>query len=287
MTDQATVQDPVVPATEAPKEYRYEYQPTDNGQPLGGKQVIIYDGTPEDLGNKMAVQNSELVKLNRRLNKDLRLSSATVDQIPDNIPRFDASQYELKPTPLTAEERIQLAQDVLDPEKVNQVGRRFVQAELGDPEVVRAKFSRMEEQLSRMIVEKEALAFLRGCKDYFPCEENLRTIYSWMVKNNLDPVHSNFQYAYDTLKEYLIARPQVEVSFPPERLDPQPLPAAPTTPAPVRPVSSGLTRSNGSDTGPAPKSGYSPAEIDKMSAEDYRKLVLVPEFKKQQQAGRA
>ena len=286
MTDQAIVQEPVVPVPEAPKEYRYEYQPTDNGQPLGGKQVIIYDGTPEDLGNKMAVQNSELVKLNRRLKKDLRLSSATVDEIPDNISRFDVSQYQLTPVPLTAEERIQLSQDVLEPEKVSQVGRRFVQAELGDPEIIRAKMSRMEEQITTMLVEKEAQAFLRGCKDYYPCDENLKTIYSWMVKNNLNPVHANFQYAYDQLKEFLIPRPQVAAPAP--AVEPiitvEPPPAAT---APVRPVSSGLTRSNGSDTGPASKSGYSLAEIDKMSGEDYKRLVLVPEFKKQQQAGRA
>ena len=32
-----------------------EFQPTDErGNPLGGKQVVKYDGTPEDLGKKMA-----------------------------------------------------------------------------------------------------------------------------------------------------------------------------------------------------------------------------------------
>src|ERR1700691_5529781 len=128
MTETIVTQEPVVP-----KEVRYEYQPTENGVALGGKQVIIYDGTPEDLGGKMAAQNEELIKLNRRLKKDLRLSSSTVDQIPDTISRFDESKYDLKPEPLTAEERIQLVQDFQDPEKFAAASGRIVRAEIGDP----------------------------------------------------------------------------------------------------------------------------------------------------------
>src|ERR1700690_3962848 len=112
MTEPIVVQELV-----APVEHWYEYQPKENGVALGGLQRLKYDGTPEDLGAKMAAQNEELIKLNRRLKKDLRLSSSTVDQIPDNISRFDESKYDLKPEPLTAEERIQLASDINDPEK--------------------------------------------------------------------------------------------------------------------------------------------------------------------------
>src|ERR1700689_5941040 len=128
MTETIVTQEPAVP-----KEVRYEYQPTENGVALGGKQVIIYDGTPEDLGAKMAAQNEELIKLNRRLKKDLRLSSSTVDQIPDTISRFDESKYDLKPEPLTAEERIQLANDFTAPEKVDGVSKRIFRAPMGNP----------------------------------------------------------------------------------------------------------------------------------------------------------
>jgi hypothetical protein len=268
----------------APKEFRFDYQPEENGVPLGGRQVIVYDGTPEDLGKKMAAQNSELVRLNRRLKKDLRLSSSTKDEIPESISRFDESKYDLKPEPLTAEERIQLVQDFQDPEKFSAASARIVRATVGDPDALRARMARMEQRLDRSTVAEEALAFKNATPDYFPCPENLQTLAAWMQKNNLDPVKENFTYAYETLKEYMIQRPAPAPVVPAVQITEEPKPAVqPVT----RPVSSGLTRSNGSDSGPAPKTGYSQAEIDKMSADDYKKLVLDPEFRAKRQAGRA
>ena len=276
MTEQVAVQDPI--AQPEVKEYRYEYQPEDNGLALGGKQVIVYDGTPEDLGKKMAAQNSELIKLNRRINKELRLSSAVKDTIPDTAPRFDESKYELKPEPLTAEERIQLAQDIVDPEKFEAASKRLIRAQFGDPDAMRTRMARMEQRLDRATVQEEALAFKRSNPDYFPTQGNLETLGAWMLKNNLDPIKENFQLAYDTLKEYLEARPAAIVPPPPAPVaDPKPAAVVDT-----RPVSSGLTRTHGSDNGPAPKTGYSQKEIDAMSAEDYKRLVLYPEFKAKQ-----
>ena len=292
MTDQAIVQDPVVPV---PVEKTYTYQPTDeNGNNLGGLQVVKYDGTPEDLGKKMAEQNNELIKLNRRLKKDLRLGNITKEEIPQDAPRFDESKFQLVPQPLTAEERIQLATDINDPEKLDYVADRFVRAKIGDPEALRTRLARLEQKAAKSDALEEAQAFKNSNPDYYVCTENFQTMANWMVKNGLEPVKENFQLAYDTLKEYMTPKPVPVVSAPVVVPDPPPVQRtdamvpsviAPNTPA--RPVSSGLTRSNGSDTGPAPKSGYSLAEIDKMSGEDYKRLVLVPEFKKQQQAGRA
>ncbi len=268
MTEPIVAQEPAV---EAPKEYWFEYQPQENGVNLGGLQRLRYDGTPEDLGKKMAGQNEELIKLNRRLKKDLRLSSSTIDQIPDNISRFDETKYDLKPEPLTAEERIQLANDISDPEKFDKAAQRIVRASVGDPEALRARLARMEQRLDRTTVHEEALAFKNANPDYYPCDENLRTLASWMQKNNLDPIKENFQFAYDSLKEYMLpkpapAAPPVQITEP-----------APVTPAPqpvARPVSSGLTRSNGSDSGPAPSIGITRAEVDKMSGDEYKKRLL-------------
>ena len=52
---------------EPPKEFVFQYQPKDEeGKPLGAPQVIKATG-PEEALEKMAAQNSELVKLNRSL----------------------------------------------------------------------------------------------------------------------------------------------------------------------------------------------------------------------------
>lgn len=273
MSEETIVQEPVV-AGEQPVvvEKTYTYQPADeNGNPLGGPQVIKYDGTPEDLGKKMADQNNELIKLNRRLKRDARLGTVIPETIPDNAPRFDESKYQLKPEPLTAEERIQLSQDVLDPAKVDAVGQRFVRATIGDPEALRVRLSRLEQQAAKYNAVEEATAFKNANSDYYVHPENFKTLANWMIKNNLEPVKENYQLAYDTLKEFMIPKPAAVQKT---DIQPQPTTPAPTTPAPVRPVSSGLTRSNGSDSGPTPSIGITRAEIEKMSGDDYKKKLL-------------
>src|ERR1700677_306700 len=164
MTEAAIVQDPVVPPV---VEKTYTYQPVDDsGNPLGGPQVIKYDGTPEDLGAKMAAQNAELVKLNRKLKRDLRLGNIATEQIPDNAPKFDESKFQSTPQPLTAEERIQLAQDINDPEKLASVGDRFVRATIGDPEALRTRLARLEQQAAKSNALEEATAFRNANPDY-------------------------------------------------------------------------------------------------------------------------
>jgi hypothetical protein len=287
MTEAAVVQDPTV--TPEPKEFWFEFQPRDeNSNPLGGLQRLQYDGTPEDLGKKMAEQNNELIKLNRRLKKDARLGTIIKEEIPENAPRFDESKFQLVPQPLTAEERIQISQDVLDPEKISSVGDRFVRATIGDPEALRTRLARLEQQAAKSNALEEATAFRDSNPDYYVHPDNFKTLANWMVKNGLEPVKENFQLAYDTLKEFMIPKPQaVSPVITVEPANGTVPPAATPNPTPVRPVSSGLTRSNGSDSGPAPKTGYTQAEIDKMSGDEYKAKVLDPEFRARKQQGRA
>lgn len=287
MTEPIAVQDPVVteqPA--APVEHVYKYQPRDEaGAAMGGEQVIKYDGTPEDLGAKMADQNAKLIALNRKINKELRLSGAVREQIPDTAPRFDESKFQLTPEPLTAEERIKLSQDILDPEKFDSVGQRLVRATLGDPEALRTRLSRLEQQAAKSNALEEAQAFKNSNPDYYVCPDNFKTLANWIIKNGLEPVQENFQLAYDTLKEFMIPKPQAapvvqKVDEPRPAIDP-------------RPVSSGLTRSNGSDSGPQSTPGSDivfgqwkgTEAIERMPGDEYKKRLLKePGFKEKVQA---
>jgi len=170
MSEQAIAQEPVVagepPVAEAPKVHEYRYQPRDEaGVALGGEQVIKYDGTPEDLGAKMADQNTKLIALNRRINKELRLSGAVKENIPDTAPKFDESKFQLTPEPLTADERLKLSQDILDPEKFDAVGQRLVRATLGDPEALRTRLARLEQQAAKSNALEEAQAFKNANPD--------------------------------------------------------------------------------------------------------------------------
>jgi hypothetical protein len=148
---------------------------------------------------------------------------------------------------------------------------------------------------------------------------------NWIIKNGLEPVQENFQLAYDTLKEFMIQKPQPAAPVVQKTEEPTTVGQPPATPAtPVRPVSSGLTRSNGSDSGPSinfgddiiyeqptisretgkvdpygPKTVYKGYEaLERMPGDEYkRRLVKEAGFREkvarmdaarqQQQAGRA
>lgn len=271
----------VVP--EPPKEFVFKYQPRDeNGSALGGEQVIKA-ANPEEALQKMAQQNSELVKLNRRLNRDIRIGNVTKDEIPESALRFDPNKYDLTPVPLTADELVEVSRDIQDPENFGKAAARIVKSQIGDPDALRARLVRLEEDNARLKVKEEAEAFVRSESEYFPCPDNLAAIGNWMLKNNLDPIKENFKLAYDTLADVLVKRPVTETPHVQE-LAPVPEPAAQPTPAPQpRPVSSGLTRAQASDAGTPQKTGYTSAEIDKMSADEYKAKILMPEFKKQRQ----
>jgi len=280
--------EPITEPIQEPKEFRYEYQPTDeNGNNLGNPQVIVA-ASPEEAVKKMGEQNTLLIRLNRKLNKDLRLGTVFQDNIPAEAPRSYSSQYEFKPEPLTAEERMQLSQDLTDPEKFEAASARIVRSQIGDPAQILQSLSRSDQRIAAMDAKEQGSAFVRSTPDYFPCQDNSDTLINWMLKNSLDPVKENFARAYEALgpkgANILTERPAPAVTAPvPEPVvtaaAPEPTPA----PQPVRkPGALGLTRGNTSTQGPAPApQGYSPADIEKMSGEEYKRLILMPEWKKQ------
>lgn len=276
---------PVVPAELVEK--IYSYQPKDeSGRPLGAAQVIKYK-TEEELAEKMAEQNTQLIRLNRKLTREMRLGTAQPENIPDNIERYN-NDYEITPRPLTADKRMQLVQDLQDPEKCDQAADELIAARIGDPAQIVKVLNDTRQQNGILMAEKEIHAFLNDTPEYYRCEDNKQTIINWMLKNNLKPIKENFSYAYKTLKDSgLMLEPPVEapaVIVPSAHLAPEAVTApvvepAPTVPGvPAKPVSSGLTREQTSDTGPAVKQGYSQKEIDKMSSDEYRQKVLIPEF---------
>ena len=291
---QAPVETP--PAPPEPVEKVYEFQPTDEfDRPIGGLQRFVYK-TDQELHEKLKKQNVELNRQLRKLNRDIRLGTPPMEEnIPADAERFE--DYKIAPVPLTAEERIQLVQDLNDPEKFDTAQARLVAANVGDPARILQTLNETRQLNEILLAEKEIQYFLQSTPQYYKCDENRQTICDWMVKNKLKPRKENFTLAYNTLKDagLLLERPtevpavpvQVPAVDAPPVVQATPQEPRPATPAP-RPTASGLNRSNSSDVGPAPKTGYSQKEIDKMSSEEYRIKVLLPEFKaRQPQAGRA
>jgi hypothetical protein len=188
------------------KEYVYEYQAKDDlGRPLGAKQVFKGSTTQEVL-DKVAEANRNLIKLNRELNRKVRLGEFETDNIPEDVKKLSVNL--LQPKELTLEEKAQFARDILDPEKFDEVNQKLIEAQFGaKPADIRNRINDQEQRLANIEARQEAEAFAMANSDYYACPENFRTITSWMQKNNLSPVRENFQYAYDSLKgEGLILR---------------------------------------------------------------------------------
>lgn len=294
------VVEPEIPAT---VEIIYEYQPTDeSGRPLGAKQV--FKGTShQEILDKVADANKNLIKLNRELNKKYRLGElAPEDVVPESAERLDREAVEFRPRQLTDEERYQLSKDMLDPEKFDEASDRMFEAKIGaSPKRITEVLSHAQEDIAAMRAEKEAKLFVQANPDYYVCPDNFRTMVNWMLKNQLAPNRDNFQLAFDRLKEVGLLleapivredKPEVQVTAPvstPANSQQEPEstsritssePQSQTKRTPR--VASGLTRDNASDIGTPSKSvKLSVAEIERMPSAEYKKRLLTePGFKK-------
>lgn len=160
------VADPeVIAAPPAPVELVYEYQITDDhGRPIGGKQV--FKGKSErEITEKIARAHQESMKLNRDLKRKNRLGIVDTEDIPQNVRKMSDDEEAF--ANLTVEQRL----------------------------------AKLEEENLALRARAEAELFRQSTPSYYPCPENFETIANWMVKNDLSPIHENFEYAFKKLSE--------------------------------------------------------------------------------------
>lgn len=231
---------------------RYEYQPVDeSGRPIGGVQVITYT-TQDDLVSKLQHQNELLIRKLRSETRKVRLGIIDKDQISEDAEKL-TSPVEFKPRVLTDEERFDLSRKLLDPATAVDATSQLFEAAIGAPidrlgQVLRD----VQGDNLRLRAKLEADAFVAANPDYYRCDENFEAITSWMLRYDLAPVKTNFQKAYDVLKEQNILI-QAPINQPVPVVDPvvetivtEPVIEVKET---VRGVPSGLTREETSDVG--------------------------------------
>lgn len=269
---------PAAPVVAAPApELTYTYQPTDEqGRALGGRQVIKYR-TPEELADKLAKQNSELVRKLREVTWKQRLGITDAEEIPTEAKRFE-EPIEFKPRELSADERVKISRDLLDPERFEEANATLFEANVGvKPEVFRQRMGKLEINELRRQAREASDAFMSVNPDYYKCQDNADKLTGWMVKYNLVPTQENFQLAYDKLRAagLLLEAPNVREDAPTVPTPAAPVPETPETveqtlantqPAQVEPsritteepaqekrpvvaIPTGLTRNEGSDSG--------------------------------------
>lgn len=273
-------------------EFIYKYTPVDeHGRKLGSEQVFKGRNAEEVLA-KVADANKHLIQLNRTLSKKIRLGQLDpAEEMPEGVRRF-AEQPTFSNQELTADERVELSRDLLDPERFDAATNRLFEAKLGmKPEVLRSTLQEMQETNQRLTVKTEADAFVANNPDYYPCRENLETIVNWILKQKLAMVRENIQYAYETLKTagLLFEAPMTREAVTAVPTPVEPVAQTPASgpvqeevsritapkPASRRPaaIASGLSNSSAASVGTPPKSGYTLEEINRMSSDEFRRKV--------------
>src|SRR5208282_1008388 len=234
------------------------------GVPLGAKQVIKYK-TPKELADKLAEQNTLLVRKLRSETRKNRLGIADGEEIPTGSPKF-VEPISFNPVELTAEQKIQISLDLLDPGKFEEAADALVTARFGaEPEKVTRALADVQNTNIRILAKIESDAFVAANPDYVKCQSNFEAITSWMVRYDLQPVRENFQLAYDKLKaagvltlsyadvpeEKRLTPPTVPVvEVPVQAIPVVPVQAIPVEEHVVAAVPTGFTRNNSDGAAP-------------------------------------
>jgi len=187
---------PVVDGTV--QEISYEYQPIDdNGKPYGRPQVIK-GANWEEIAKKVAHNHMEATKELRKQVRRNRLGEYEQDVIPADAPRI--THNVITPRELTAEEKLEIAKDFLDPAKVDSAFDRLTEAKFGaKPDVITQKINKAAEDEEALRAKAEAELFVRTTPEYYVCDDNFYTMANWLIKNSLAPVCGNWKLAFNTL----------------------------------------------------------------------------------------
>ena len=285
----APAPEPVQPVTEQ----RYEWQPTDaNGKPLGGKQVITYKNQDE-LIQKFTEQNNLILRQMRKLSNDVKLGLTPDVEVPATAKRLPKNFDGFKPKTLTADERFQLTQDLNDPAKFEDAKIRLAEATFGaTPEVISEVLSRSQQLLLEQQVVRSFDEFLENVGDsFYNIEANRATLTDWMCQKQLAPTTENFEIALARTAALQIPAPAVQRAQAPAT-PVAPVEAEPQSQVPVAAASriteqpqrvqsavhqtpSGLNDRISSNSGVSSVSErkLTLAEVDKMSADEYKRRV--------------
>lgn len=297
----------VAPAPAPKPEKKFTYQPTDeNGRPMGGLQVIKYADDSE-LPGLLVKQNEQILRQLRKVTRDKELG---VPAEQDDAEKFQ-NVPEFKPRDLTADERLRLSQQLLDPEKAAEARDLLVESAFGaKPEVVASTLN----ATNRFMVQQRAVdnyvEFVSMTPEYYDSTANRAALTGWMSKRNWAATVSNFNRAYQYLvgqvgllelsPEVHQAQPQAPAAVvPPTPVvpveNPEPKPQVPAAPAPGLgspqveqpqakrhshvPSSLNSTVASVATDTPLDVNKLTVADLEKMPADQYRRNMANPAFR--------
>ncbi len=215
----AVEREPVVetPPPAAEKK-QYRYQPTYPeghelaGQPMGGEQVIEYDGSAEDLGAKLVLNNNRMQAEMRRLKTQQGIEPQPGEEaLPADA--FSRKTELFKRRDFTADERVKFSKGLLNPATIQETFDEMTAARVGSNEdflgLTKAQI-RNEEVIAGNRFGKEHPEIINQPPDTEYTQRNgaklmvprdVALLLSWCDKRDLYHTYSNLVLAYERLKK--------------------------------------------------------------------------------------
>jgi hypothetical protein len=201
---------------------------------------IVAD-TPGDLVRKLGQANLEVARA-------LDRSSRRFETLSARQPTARPAPVEIRPTPLTPDERVQVGLDMQDPRKGADAVQRVVESAVPLKEMATeiARQGKVLDTQARMSIARE---FVAANKDYLPIEANNAMLNQYLLANNLEFSVPNLEFAAAVLGTRLVERPHNSPAPSPDNASPDNAPTNQGTPPAQerRAPASGIRNSQVSD----------------------------------------
>lgn len=175
----------------------------EDGQPILDRNqkprfTNLVADTIEELVQKQAAQNIEVARALERSSKRF--------ETLNRRPTTKVAAAEIKATPLTPEEEIQVGLDSQDPRKAASAIKRVVQSVVPVAEIT-TEVQRQAKTLDLQARFDIVRQFVKNNKDYLPIEANNALLNRYLIQNDLEFTVANLEYAAAALAPNLVARP--------------------------------------------------------------------------------
>lgn len=285
------------PAVTEKVKFVREYQPTDrNGLAIGPKQRFEAD-TLDELVDKIAAAHQAA---SAKVYETIKAA-----KLGDLIAKDDDEEpvYDFQPRALTADERVKLTKDLVNPETAPAALENAISAVFGAPVAVIRE--QLRENTVAKLSEKARVTvdrFIQDHPEYIPSPGNQSLLIKYMQKHNMSFNKKNLESAYQDLRSADLLTVQAprpaepkpaetpaapappvaaEPATPPAPAIPAPVTQTPQNSEPVEPLrpkqsSSGLSRADaGNQPPPAPAKtqGITINDINRLTSDQYAEAL--------------
>lgn len=237
-----------------------------------GSGVQVFRGaTQDELLDKLTEAQANATRKIRELNRQAKLGRDLSEAQKDEL------QQARTVAALTADERLKLTQDIFDADAAPKAIRRVIEAELGlSLDDVKSSIQQARASARAQRERLEAEAFIDATPDYKPCRQNMDAMTEYLKAHRLAVTQKNLQLAYEDLKDggllVLETRTEEKAEKTADNTEHR------TVRRPRGETATAIRQEQAGVSVPRKAAGPTPAEIERMSPEEYRQRILLPQM---------